>query len=289
MQEGSALRYQLLADAGATKTEWCLVSHDAAPAHLYTAGINANALSDEEIRRVLADLQSQLPVPPAQVDYLFFGGAGCGNPLNAERMLRLLSEIFPTARKEVFSDLMAACRATCGQQPGLVAIIGTGASSCLYDGTKISAQAPSLGWLLGDEGSGVYLGKMLITAYLHGELSPIVTHALEERYALTPTQTVRNIASDPHPNRFFATFPPFIHEFLFEDSVNQLCHNVFREFFRRFVLCYADYQSYNLNFVGSVAFAFQEVIKQVAAEHHVTTSVFLKAPMEQFQFIIHNA
>ena len=179
MQEGSALHYQLLADAGATKTEWCLVSQFSAPTHLYTAGINANALSDEEIRRVLADLQSQLPVPPAQVDYLFFGGAGCGNPLNAERMFRLLSELFPQAQKEVFSDLMAACRATCGQQPGMVAIIGTGASSCLYNGREIVAQAPSLGWLLGDEGSGVYLGKMLITAYLHGELSPAVTKALE--------------------------------------------------------------------------------------------------------------
>jgi hypothetical protein len=115
-----------------------------------------------------------------------------------------------------------------------------------------------------------------------------VTHALEERYALTPTQTVRNIASDPHPHRFFATFPPFINEFLFDESINQLCHNAFREFFRRFVLCYADYQSYKLNFVGSVAFTFQEVIKQVAAEYHVTTSVFLKAPMERYQFIIHN-
>ena len=281
MQEGSALRYQLLADAGATKTEWCLVSQFSAPAHYYTAGINANALSDEEIRRVLADLQSQLPVPPAQVDYLFFGGAGCGNPLNAERLYHLLSEVFPQARKEVFSDLMAACRATCGQQLGMVAIIGTGASSCLYNGRKIVAQAPSLGWLLGDEGSGVYLGKMLITAYLHGELSPAVTKALEERYALTPAQTVRNIASHPHPNRFFAIFPPFIKEFMADESVKTLCLNAFREFFRRFVLCYADYQHYTLNFVGSVAFAFQEVIRHVADEHQVRLGLFLKAPMER--------
>ncbi len=285
MQEGRALRYQLLADAGATKTEWCLVAHDAAPARIYTAGINANALSDEEIRRVLADLQRQLPVPPAHVDYLFFGGAGCGNPLNADRLHRLLSEIFPAARQEVFSDLMAACRATCGSQPGLVAIIGTGASSCLYNGSKIVAQAPSLGWLLGDEGSGVYLGKMLITAYLHGELDPVVTHELEKRYSLSPAQIVRQIASDPHPNRFFATFPPFINEFMFDDGVNQLCHNAFRDFFRRFVLCYDDYQYYTLNFVGSVAFAFQEVIRDVAEEYHVPIGVILKAPMERLAII----
>ena len=280
MQEGRALRYQLLADAGATKTEWCLVSQQSAPTHYYTAGINANALSDEEIRRVLADLQLQLPVPAAQVDYLFFGGAGCGNPLNAERLHRLLTEIFPQARKEVFSDLMAACRATCGNKPGLVAIIGTGARSCLYNGKEIAAQAPSLGWLLGDEGSGVYLGKMLITAYLHGELSPAVTQALEERYTLTPAQTVRNIASNPHPNHFFATFPPFVEEFMSDESVKTLCLHAFREFFRRFVLCYADYQNYTLNFVGSVAFAFQDVIKTIAAEQKVATGIFLKAPME---------
>ena len=280
MQEGRALHYQLLADAGATKTEWCLVSQSAAPTHLYTAGINANALSDDEIRRVLANLQSQLPIAPTQVDYLFFGGAGCGNPLNAERLHRLLSEIFPQARKEVFSDLMAACRATCGNKSGLVAIIGTGASSCLYNGKEIAAQAPSLGWLLGDEGSGVYLGKMLITAYLHGELSPAVTQVLEERYALTPAQTVRSIASNLHPNHFFATFPPFVEEFLTDESVKTLCLDAFREFFRRFVLCYADYQNYTLNFVGSVAFAFQDVIKTIAAEQKVATGIFLKAPME---------
>lgn len=279
MHLSHAIRQYLLADAGATKTEWCWVN-DSACSRCYLPGINANTATDEEVEHNLSSVVNELQIQAEQVAKISFFGAGCGNPINALRIQKMLQATFPNADVEVYSDLMCACRAVCADKQGIVGILGTGASSCLYDGEKIVAQAPSLGWLLGDEGSGTYLGKMLVTAYLQNELSALANEELERRYGFTPQQLVREIAVLPNPRQFFASFAPFVEEFLTDDSVMNIGLNAFNEYFRRFVCRYEHYQDYQLNMVGSIAFAFQNVINRAALQHHVKIGEVAKAPME---------
>lgn len=279
MKETELHGNQLLADAGATKTEWCYVPNGVC-SRCYLPGINANTATDDDVRRNLSSLLTELKIDATTVEQISFFGAGCGNPINAARMSDLLKAAFPNATIEVYSDLMCACRAVCADKPGIVGILGTGASSCLYDGEKIVAQAPSLGWLLGDEGSGTYLGKMLVTAYLQNELSDVVNAEFERRYGFTQQQLVREVATQSNPRQFFASFAPFVEDYLSDLSVKSLCLNAFNEYFRRFVCRYDNYQKYTLNLVGSIAYAFRNVISEVAQNHQVSIGNIAKAPME---------
>ena len=215
----------LLVDAGATKSTFVLLGGEAS-FRCQCAGINANYTPEADILRILAEAVSQFP-KGATINAIDYYGAGCATPQNAFRMEGYLRMYFPTADIRVWSDLMAACHALAGGHEAIVCILGTGAASCHYDGHEMIGRAPSLGWLLGDEGSGTHLGKCFVTAYLSETLPHPIRTAFEERYHLNRDLILNKLYQEPKPNLFLSQFAPFLNEFREEPTIRQCLRDIF--------------------------------------------------------------
>ncbi len=252
----------LLVDAGATKSAFVLLGGDE-PFRCQCAGINANYTPEADILRILAEAVSQFP-RQTTIEAIDYYGAGCATPQNALRMEGYLRLYFPTADIRVWSDLMAACHALAGGREAIVCILGTGAASCFYNGREMVRRAPSLGWMLGDEGSGTYLGKSLLTAYLSDALPHPIRKTLEERYRLSREHILHRLYQEPQPNLFMSQFAPFLRENLTEPAVRQIVAIAFNTFFSKQKSYYPDSEGLPWHFTGSVAAHFEEVLRESA-------------------------
>ena len=274
----------LLVDAGATKTTFAVLDGTCEPFRCQGAGINANYTPEADILHILAEAVPQFPkgVNISEIDYY---GAGCATPQNALRMEGYLRLYFPRADIRVWSDLMAACHALAGGREAIVCILGTGAASCHYDGKEMVHRAPSLGWLLGDEGSGTHLGKCLLTAYLSDALPLPIHTAFEERYHLNRELVLHKLYQEPKPNLFMSQFAPFLRENLTETSVRQIVSNAFSTFFAKQKSYYPNCDNLPWHFTGSVAAHFEEVLREAAAVAGYTIGEIAGDPMKR---LIHN-
>jgi N-acetylglucosamine kinase-like BadF-type ATPase len=276
--KGGAMR-RLLVDAGATKSTFVLLGGEAL-FRCQSAGINANYTPETDILRILADAVSQFPkdVTVSAIDYY---GAGCATPQNAFRMKGYLRMYFPTAEIRVMSDLMAACHALAGKSEAIVCILGTGAASCHYDGHEMVHRAPSLGWLLGDEGSGTHLGKCLVTAYLSETLPHPVRTAFEERYHLNRDLILHKLYQEPKPNLFLSQFAPFLNEYRDEPTIRQLVTTAFETFFTKQKSYYPGCDGLPWHFTGSVAAHFEDMLRKAAEQSGCVIGEIAGDPMEK--------
>lgn len=274
----------LLVDAGATKSTFVLLDGEA-PFRCQCAGINANYTPEEDILRILAEAVSQFP-KEATINAIDYYGAGCATPQNALRMESYLRMFFPTSHIHVWSDLMAACHALAGGREAIVCILGTGAASCHYDGHEMVGRAPSLGWLLGDEGSGTHLGKCLVTAYLSETLPHSIRTAFEERYHLNRDLILHKLYQEPKPNLFLSQFAPFLNEFREEPTTRQLIINAFETFFVKQKSYYPNGAGLPWHFTGSVAAHFETMLREAAETAGCKIGEIAGDPMER---LIHNA
>ena len=267
----SSPHFHLLVDAGATKTAFALL-YDGKVFRCQGAGINANYTPEADILRILAEAVPQFPkeVTICEIDYY---GAGCATPQNAMRMEGYLRLYFPSADIRVWSDLMAACHALAGGREAIVCILGTGAASCHYDGQKMVHRAPSLGWMLGDEGSGTNLGKCLLTAYLSDTLPQPIRATLEERYHLTRELVLHKL--------YLSQFAPFLKENIAEPAIRQIVTEAFTAFFRKQKSYYPSCDHLPWHFTGSVAAHFEKVLREAAATAECKIGEIAGDPMER--------
>lgn len=268
----------LIADSGSTKTEWCLVESGKLVRTILTAGTNPYFQTSEEIAAEVRDrLYPALKDEP--IDAIYFYGAGCAFPEKNRIVEEAILRCIP-APTEVYSDLMAAARALCETRPGIACILGTGSNSCLYDGEEITEHISPLGFILGDEGSGAVLGKLLVGDCLKGQLPEYLIRKFMDQFELTPALVLDRVYKQPFPNRYLATLSRFLLENITEESIYQLVHRSFCSFFIRNVAQYTDYETYPVHFTGSVAFHYQEVLRAAAASLHLTVGSIEKAPMD---------
>ena len=269
----------LLVDAGATKSTFVLIGGDE-PFRCQCAGINANYTPEADILRILAEVVSQLPkeATVCEIDYY---GAGCATLQNALRMEGYLLLYFPTADIHVWSDLMAACHALADGHEAIVCILGTGAASCHYNGYEMVSRAPSLGWLLGDEGSGTHLGKCLISAYLSEALPNFIHTEFEERYHLNRDLVLHKLYQEPKPNLFLSQFAPFLNEYHKELAIRQLIVTAFRLFFAKQKSYYPQCDNLPWHFTGSVAAHFEEMLREAAESSGCKIGNITGDPMEK--------
>lgn len=244
----------LLADSGSTKTEWTLLENNMVVRSLYTEGINPNQATDEVIARMLLKTELRGLAP----NQIYFYGSGCGSASGKSIVRGALEALFTSAEITIESDLFAAARALCGSEKGIVAILGTGSSSCLYDGTKIIEQRPSLGFILGDEGSGAVLGKMFIRKLLYGELPAELTKKFYEEFPIDKDAIISRVYREPYPNRFLATFAGFIAQHKQHAAINEIIRENFNGFIRSQLCGYTNAKSYPVHFTGSVARYFAD-------------------------------
>ena len=267
----------LIADSGSTKTDWCVVENGESILRFKTRGTNPFFQTEEEIGKEIEVglLPSLKGFEPSAI---YFYGAGCAFPEKNNMIRRAVNRYLPVP-VEVGSDLLAAARALCGDQPGIACIMGTGSNSCYYDGREIVKNVSPLGFILGDEGSGAVLGKLLIGDVLKDQLSPALKDQFLTQYELTPALIMDKVYRQPFPNRFLAGFSPFIREHLDEPAIWELVTRSFLAFFTRNVKQY-DYFEQPVHLVGSVAWYYQDVLKEIAFDLGIRLGTVARSPME---------
>ena len=253
----------LIADSGFTKTDWRLIQSDGSIEQARTAGINPYYQTEEEILTVIKDLYDQIP---DKIHEIYFYGTGCSSGTNREKIARLIAKYYPAAKIDVNHDLLAAARSLCGDEAGIACIIGTGTNSCLYDGTKITHNVPSLGWAIADEGGGTYLGKMLVTDYYRKDMPVHLREIFKETFGLTKDKFLTHIYQEPMPGRFLASFAKFIGQHINEPYMHKLVATGFDTFITKNVMKYEGYNKLPVHFTGSVAYYFSNVLRQVAQD-----------------------
>jgi N-acetylglucosamine kinase-like BadF-type ATPase len=191
-----------------------------------------------------------------------------------------LLELFPEANCEVESDLLAAARSTLGHNSGIACILGTGSNSCFYDGKIISAHVPPLGYILGDEGSGTYLGRKLLADFLKGIIHEELGKKFEKMFPQDYSEFLNNVYKNENVRMYLAAFVPFLKENIEDEYCRNLVAESFEDFIRRNVSCYTEFNKYQVSFIGSVAFHFQEQLKAVLAKQNLVAGVILKEPLE---------
>ena len=269
----------LIADSGSTKTDWAAVEEGKIISRIQTKGMNPFFQTEEEmtteLENVLLPQLEQKPVTSA-----YFYGAGCTvekSPIVAE-VLRKTLKI--TQNVEVHSDMLGAARGLCGRDHGIVCILGTGSNSCLYDGQGLIANVSPLGFILGDEGSGAVLGKLLVGDLLKNQLGEDLKEKFLKQYNLTPAEIIDRVYRKPFPNRFLASLSPFIAENIHIPAIRKLVKDSFLAFLRRNVMQYEKHQIYKVNFIGSIAYYYKEILTEAVEECALHMGKIMRAPME---------
>lgn len=267
----------IIFDAGSTKTDVRLVCENGTESSLSLAGINPFFMEKEAIRLELSKTVGW--ADPKAVGHVFYYGAGC--VVAYETMFEeLLSQLFPLAKVEAHSDLYAACRATLGDTEGIACILGTGSNSCHFDGKEMVRNVSPLGFILGDEGSGAVLGKLLVGDVLKGCAPADITEKFLRWAEMDQKGFIEAVYRQPFPNRFLATFTRFLGENIFHPYCHDLVEHAFTAFFERNILQY-DSSVKRIGFVGSVAFYFSEILHAVAQRFGYEVSVIAQRPMDE--------
>lgn len=270
----------LIADSGSTKIDWCIVDCGDVVKRVCTGGMNAVLLSEEEMSgRIASELVPE--IEGYDIDSVYYYGAGCVSGSVCSNVERAIRANIPAASVvEVHTDLLAAARALCGDRPGIACILGTGSNSCFYDGRNIADNVSPLGYILGDEGSGAVLGRLLLGDVLKQQLPDHLCRKFMDEYQLDRTTIIERVYKEPQPNRFLASVSRFLCENIEEPAIHRLVLNSFKSFFVRNVAHYHYYKTLPVNFVGSVAYYYRDVLQEAAAAMDCTVGTVLQSPME---------
>jgi glucosamine kinase len=269
---------QLIADSGSTKVEWCLLNGKSKKTFL-TQGLSPYFLSSEQIGHIIAT-ELKVKIKNATVDKVFFYGTGCSNPQNILSVKKALQKNFIGAKIYVDHDLMGAAKALCGTNKGVACILGTGANSCAYNGKKITKNSPGLGYILGDEGSGAYLGKKVVQYYLYKTFDEDLMDRFEAKYKTNKVEILDNVYKKPLPNRYLASFAMFLAENRGHYMIENIIEDGLNDFFFNHIYKYRESWTLPINFVGSIAFGFKDVLKEMCNAYQLQLGKVIKKPMD---------
>lgn len=268
----------IIADAGSTKIDWRLIYENGAIRGVTTPGVNPILMTEEEVTEAFVGKADRF-VTDEKVTNVYYYGAGILSDEVKAKIRNSLKRLFPTAECFAASDMVAAARALCGRKAGIACIVGTGSNCCFFDGENIENNVPAGGFILGDEASGAYFGKRLLSDYIKGLLPAAIEQEFKKRYGLDYPAIVRKVYKEPMPSRYLASFSPFIHEFRHHPYITKMISTGFDEFLRRNVLRY-DTQKYPVNFTGSVAFYYKDILEKCLASFGMKPGRIVRTPMD---------
>jgi glucosamine kinase len=274
--------YRIIADSGSTKTDWVLVDEDGGEVErLRTIGFNPYFHSSEFIFNEVKRSFDKSQVKVDDIVEVNFYGAGCSSKEKNQIVQEALVSFFLSAVIRVEHDLVAAARATLGNESGIAAIIGTGSNSGVWDNGDIIENVPSHGYIFGDEGSGSYLGIRLVKLFLEDKLDSDVLRDFTKQFKLTKSQILNASYKEKDPNVFLAHFATFYKPHIDYQPLKDIVERGFVEFFEKRVVVYKDYQKYKLGFVGSIAFYHREILSEVAARYGLEINRICRCPIEE--------
>lgn len=275
---------KLIADSGSTKCAWVLLS-DKKIKKFSTAGLNPYFLDKSAIGNIITgELIGQLKSMP---DEIYFYGTAMGLAENKHLIKSVLRENFSYSKIDVQTDILAAARAVCGNSKGLAAILGTGSSVCFYDGKKISKSRPGLGFILGDEGSGAYVGKKVIQHFLYETFDDELMRRFTEQFNINKESILSHVYSMPLPNKYLATFALFLAANRGHFMVENILEDSFREFFSLHIEAFKETKKYPVGFVGSIAFGFKDVLENLCEEFGFAVGKIIQSPLDGL-LVYHN-
>jgi N-acetylglucosamine kinase-like BadF-type ATPase len=268
----------IIADSGATKCQWTLVLGNQKKT-MTTIGISPYFLTTDQIVETLAKGFNK-KVDTGIIDAVYFYGTGLSNPLNVTSIKKALKKVFPKAALDIQTDLEAVARATCQHHKGVACILGTGSNTGYYNGKKIAKNSPGLGYVLGDEGSGAYLGKKVLQYYLYKTFDEELIHAFESKYPINKDQILDAIYKQALPNRYMASFAQFLSEHRGHYMIENIIEDGINDFFFAHLNKLNESWLYPIHFAGSIAYVFRDVIKQLATAYELEIGTIVKSPME---------
>lgn len=270
----------IIADGGSTKTNWCLVTEEGKKVYFNTEGYNPYFSSTAYI---VQSLMENLPtdLEKSEITEVNYYGAGCSTDEMRNIVAEAMKAVFTKARVYIGHDLLAAARALLGTTEGFAAILGTGTNTCIYNGRDVIHNIDSGAYILGDEGSGCYIGKKLLVDYLRGYMPEAVRKLFWETYKLTPDDVNEQVYTQPRANRFCAGFSKFV----YDNPVNieysrNIVRTSFEDFFRNLVTHYPNYQKYTFNCIGSVGYNFRNVLEEVVSENGMVIGNIIRSPID---------
>jgi N-acetylglucosamine kinase-like BadF-type ATPase len=267
----------LIADSGTSKTDWRVIHRDGRISQHRGVGFNPYYMTAAEMATqmrndFLLNLESE-------IESIFYYGAGCSAPDRKAEVRHALHSIFPTAEIQVDHDLSAAARATCGHQPGIACILGTGSNSCDYDGKAILATRPAAGYILGDEGGGCYVGRKFLSDFIHEEMPEKIRQAAISRFGITQNIIQDHVYRQPFPSRYMASFCQFITEHKADPYCYGLYYTSFQDFFAKHVCKYPNFQNKPVSFVGSIAYYNSDILRKAAADTGISVHIIIESPI----------
>lgn len=266
----------LIADSGSTKTQWCKVENGVHEV-IRTSGINPVYQSAQEILQML---EQEFPAGKAKAEAVYFYGAGCAFPEKNEQVRRALADFFSAPQVEIASDLLAAARSLFLRSAGIACILGTGSNSCCYDGNNIIRNIFPLGFILGDEGSGAVMGKRLLADILKGILPEKLRECFFKEHPFTYPEIIDRVYRQPLPNRFLASFTPFLKKHIASPEIEHIVSAAFEEFICRNLLQYPEARYLPVSFTGSIAYHFQEQLTPLLEKYGLSSGQICQTPLE---------
>jgi glucosamine kinase len=269
---------KLIADSGSTKAEWCLMDGKKTKTYI-TQGLSPYFLNAEQIQKILEE-ELKAKMKQVEPDEIFFYGTGCSNPGNVSIVKKAIKKVFPKAKISVDHDLMGAAKALCGTEKGIACILGTGSNSCYYNGKKIIKNSPGLGYVLGDEGSGAYLGKKVIQYFLYNTFDEDLMDRFAAKFKTSSYEILDAVYKKPLPNRYLASFAIFLAENRGHYMIENIIEDGFNDFFFNHVYKYSESWKLPVHFIGSVAYGFKDVLKEMCNGYELQLGRVLKKPMD---------
>ncbi len=267
----------LIADSGGTKTQWTLMDGQQEILSVKTPGLHPYFLNSIEMIEILDD--KLLPkLGEHKVRKIFFYGAGCSKEEKQEIIYATLRHIFPQSEIEVKSDLLGAARSVLGHSSGIAGILGTGSNVAYYDGTQLTHEIQSTGYLIGDEGSGAYLGKLLLRDFFYDRLPGDLHKYFTLRYGSNKRKILNPLYDSDFPNRYLARFTFYLKDNIAHPHIRSLVKEGFRDYFK-WLVSQIDANDKNIAFVGSVAYVFRELLEEVAVEQDYNILKIIKEPV----------
>ena len=267
----------LIADSGSSKTDWSLIGNNKKTKHFQTAGLNPFFRTEDDCFRLLKE---ELKINPAKenISKIIFYGAGVKTKTEASFVEKILKKHFGVKDVEAHSDMLGAARATMGNEKGVCCILGTGSNSCFYNGKKIITQNPSLGYIIGDEGSGTYLGKRVLQYFFYNTFDEELKEAFRNKYGDNLSEILNKVYKDPLANRYLASFTQFLIEQRTHYMVENIIEDAFIDFHQRHVLKYRESWKYPIHFIGTVAYEFKDIIYSLHEQYGLDSGNILKSP-----------
>jgi len=272
----------LIADSGATTTDWGLLNSNlTVNKYIKTAGLNANYLTDLEIYTILFnELKPHILSPIAEkITHVFFYGSGCSTEEKQQKIKNQIVKIIPNAAVSVYHDILGAAVSLCGNDMGIVCILGTGSNACFYDGKNIKKTLLSLGYFLGDEGSGTHIGKKMLYAYLKNKMPQDIYHLFYSTYKKQPEDMVAEMYAAPKVGAYLAQFAHFASENVHIPYIQNTVKECFNDFLREQVAQFDEAKHLPLGFVGSIAAVFHKELKSVVDEFGYTLGKIIQNPI----------